>query len=391
MMPKPPGNSPSISATQNSHPIAMANTPRYIPPSSPYDLSSLKVGLHLAENRSPKRIPVQPHRTRYYQFVSGFKVPPTKLVAGLGLRNIRVDISKEEADHLQTNIQEGSSLPVIQYFNRARRYRLRLCKFEDNLDKVDDYLWAITPSFWPENFHVALNDRPFLLSRKRHFHFDIPLEVTHTLQCGDNDLKISFPVLVGQEKGSFYFFAVEEVMTLDLETTTEKVENAPHITYDFTLQEIKLRLTPKESQELTFQQGSLNVTVADPLSSLLPAKPVRGTNCKHWECFDLDTWLQSRHGKRNGSDNEPSLIDDWCCPICRLDARPCSLRICDYFAEVTEKLKVQNMGHIKAIKIEADGSWKPLDGSPADGAGPESQRRSAGAKAEREVIEILDG
>ena len=147
---------------------------------------------------------------------------------------------------------------------------------------MEDSLWAITPSVWPEHFHVVLNDRTFLLSRKRHFHFDIPLELTHTLQCGDNNLKISFPALVGQEKRNCYFFAVEEVMTLDVETASARVEAAPHVTYDSTLQEIKLRLTPRESPELMFQQGSLNVTVADPLSSILPTKPIRGINCNHW-------------------------------------------------------------------------------------------------------------
>lgn len=179
-------------------------------------------------------------------------------------------------------------------------------------------------------------------------------------------------------------------MTLDDETTRRMINERPHLTSEQTLLEIRRRLTPRDSQELMFQQGSLNVRIADPLSSLLPEKPVRGASCKHWECFDLDTWLLSRQGKKFGSDHEPSLADDWNCPICGLDARPCHLRVCDYFVEVTRQLKQLNMAHIKAIQIEADGAWQVLEENRTQPGPDDGQRRSASIKASPEVIEILD-
>lgn len=390
--PKPSQSSPFTSAAPAQRQPRPQSTSRYLPPNGPYDLSSLRVGLHLADNRSPMRVPIQPSRSRYYQFLRAFKVPPTKLVPGLGIRDVQVTVSSEDADHLQRTAgpPPAGSLPVVHYFNRSRRYRLRLCKFEEDHAEIDDSLWAVTPSFWPQNIHIALSGRPFLLKRKRQFRFDIPLELTHTLTGRDNTLKISFPNLTDSEKKYFFFYAVEEVMTLDDETTRRMINERPHLTSEQTLLEIRRRLTPRDSQELMFQQGSLNVRIADPLSSLLPEKPVRGASCKHWECFDLDTWLLSRQGKKFGSDHEPSLADDWNCPICGLDARPCHLRVCDYFVEVTRQLKQLNMAHIKAIQIEADGAWQVLEENRTQPGPDDGQRRSASIKASPEVIEILD-
>ena len=80
-------------------------------------------------------------------------------------------------------------------------------------------------------------------------------------------------------------------------------------------------------------------------------------SCKHIECFDLDIWLHTRRGKSSYDAGEPSLVDDWKCPICGLDARPVSLQIDDYFSAVRQKLVEDGCGNTKKIRIKADGSW----------------------------------
>ena len=61
-----------------------------------------------------------------------------------------------------------------------------------------------------------------------------------------------------------------------------------------------------------YEIDQLSVSCADPYSKQMIETPVRGQECKHLGCFDLQTFLvfQERSQKRA-----------WLCPLCKRDAR----------------------------------------------------------------------
>lgn len=112
-----------------------------------------------------------------------------------------------------------------------------------------------------------------------------------------------------------------------------------------------------EGQEPIMMPSHRTISVLDPYTSGQMCRvPVRGNTCKHLECFDLEIHL-SMH-KREHSDYL-STVDGWHCPICMGDARPNVLFKDEFMMQVYRDLFLQGLSNIKAIVVEADGSWKP--------------------------------
>lgn len=74
----------------------------------------------------------------------------------------------------------------------------------------------------------------------------------------------------------------------------------------------------------------------------------------HIDCFDLETFLQTRRRKGN-----VSVADQWRCPICNADARPPQLIVDGFLEEVRATLEKQGALQTRAIVVQQDGSWKP--------------------------------
>ncbi|KAM0414889.1 hypothetical protein ACHAPD_006072 [Fusarium lateritium] len=130
---------------------------------------------------------------------------------------------------------------------------------------------------------------------------------------------------------------------------------------------IKRRLQPSDSDDIIIEDETLTISLADPFSATRFKDPVRGSQCKHLECFDLETWLQTRPpkpeqigGGPKQQGGEPSMVDVWRCPICSLDARPSSLWIDGYFAGVRRSLIGIGDMRTKSISVTANGRWAPV-------------------------------
>jgi len=152
-----------------------------------------------------------------------------------------------------------------------------------------------------------------------------------------------------------------------------------HIPAFQTLEAIKKNLTgPSDSDdELSMLTGDLQINLADPFTAKIFQIPVRGQNCLHRECFDLETFLLTRNSKAK-LPNQPCMVDVWKCPLCGYDARPYSLVIDDFLVSVRARLAEENKLDDKAILISADGSWKPK---------PEPEPTSRKRKANREGLD----
>jgi hypothetical protein len=269
---------------------------------------------------------------------------------------------------------------------------------------------VISATSWPSYIFFDLNQKSLELRRKQHFSKDQPLELTDFLVQGENILRVSFPAVEQNLKPGYkYFMAIEIVETISHDAVHDVIQSLRHIPAEETREKIQRRLRPPDSDDLIIEDETLTISLADPFSATRCVIPVRGSQCKHLECFDLDTWLQTRPRKptqKGGGPQqkgaEPSMVDAWKCPICGLDARPVSLWVDEYLTGVRKSLLGNGDMRTKSIVVTADGKWSAVwepDDSDDDSPAPQSKvtvngnagkhsRPSVAAPAN--VIEILD-
>ncbi|KAH7149686.1 hypothetical protein B0J13DRAFT_312732 [Dactylonectria estremocensis] len=374
---------------------------------SPYGQPSLEMGLHQTGLRSPRRISSQLVQARYYQYVKQLETSPIQIKPQIALHTLRFNVPDETLQKL-TPKKVTTGLPFCPYFEGSCRYRLRVCMRSDQRTEFDPGDWAVSACHWPMHMFIDANGCVMGLSRKQHFHKDMPLELTDALVAGYNTIRISLP-LVDENKakaGFKYFVAVELVETRSHASLRAMINSFKHTPAEETREKMIRRLRPSDSDDLIVEDETLLISLADPFSATMVETPVRGSKCLHLECFDLETWLQTRPSKpaqkgvgASETGPEPSMVDAWKCPICDLDARPTSLRIDEYFVQVRKELVGRGETNVKAITITATGEWTAVqepDDSDDETPGPGQAKLTNGDGGKQrsvpvaDVIEILD-
>ncbi|RDA95874.1 hypothetical protein CP533_5141, partial [Ophiocordyceps camponoti-saundersi (nom. inval.)] len=349
------------------------------------DWSRAQNALHLSYLRSPERTCVMPAGKYLYQFVSGFAAVPQALPPQTGLRALRFSVSQLQVSKLVV-ADAASEVPAKALFsNGSLRYRLRMCKQKQSTLTVEESTWTGCLSFWPPHIFLACNEQHVQPRRRQQFGSDLPIELTGLLKSGENTVQVSLP---GVERNIdhrwTYFMAVEVISILDHDAVRAMVQANSRTSVDEFKRDVKRRLKSDGSDDIIAESNHICVSVADPFSSCLFTTPVRGANCKHLECFDLEIWLRTRPARNS---REPSAVDCWKCPICDVDARPVSLHIDDFFTEIRAKLVKDGDDSVKKVTIHSDGTWSPLleADEPQDEArlptAPVSRERLVGAQA----------
>ncbi|KAK4236488.1 zinc finger MIZ domain-containing protein 2 [Achaetomium macrosporum] len=386
-------------------------------PYDPSDKKSIMMSLHQAHVRSPKRVIKDGETERLYQAMKTFSVAPAPLAPKNTMYEFRFQITEEQfalaATKSKTN---GVLLPVVEHSNGALRWRIRCCVVPTSTTTPTEPQWATLDVSWPSTIFMTLNHHVLDIRRQTHNGKDLPTEVTDFVVCGTNTLKISIPDV---QRGSTpnRFVAVEMLETLNHSTIVKSVWSEGLVPEEETLATIRKRLEPTTDDDVCFEAPDLSIDLADPFTSTIFNVPTRGAECTHMECFDLETWLNTRPSKPPTkcphklvkctcpNTPEPSNPDKWRCPICSKDARPYSLRIDSFLLKVRAQLEQEGKLGTKSMRVKADGSWSVVleedeDGG-SDGEVPTAPSASAsasvranqpipatGARREVEVIEI---
>jgi len=87
---------------------------------------------------------------------------------------------------------------------------------------------------------------------------------------------------------------------------------------------------------------SLKISLLCPLSRTKLVTPVRSRNCRHFQCFDLLSFLSMNEERPN-----------WKCPICNSQISYDSLAVDRYFLEI-----VDNSGEANEIELLPNGDWE---------------------------------
>ncbi|KAI0842575.1 hypothetical protein F5Y06DRAFT_130242 [Hypoxylon sp. FL0890] len=348
-------------------------------PTSQYDRRSVEVSLHQAHLRSPKRIPREIGSTgseRYYQAVKCFALPPTSAPPKAHLHKFKFTVT--ELDHARITRDEkgpGDALPVNRFSSGSLRFRVRCCFRTKSSAPFSDSTWVTTDTTWPEQIYMELNCHTLSVMRKAHHAKDLPIEASSFIVPGDNFLDVHIPQGNSIPLDKEPFIAVEVVEVLGHQAILQMVGTQGNMPADVTRDIVRNRLRGSSNKEADDDElimvDDLSIDVTDPFSRTVFKVPVRGKACTHLECFDLETWLNTRLGKRScycadnapcgKCPNEPSFVDKWRCPLCNGDARPYSLRIDGFLVDVRSQLEKENKLRTKAILVTADGTWKPKD------------------------------
>ncbi|KAI1778420.1 hypothetical protein F4818DRAFT_405977 [Hypoxylon cercidicola] len=387
-------------------------------PHDAQDVRSVYSALHQAHLRSPKRMPRELHRPaeRYYQAVKGFPISPVATPPQPCLYKFKFTIS--EMDYKNITKEEkikGEILPVNLYSSGSLRVRIRCCYRKKSTASFTQSAWVVTDTQWPEHIFIDLNGTTLSVRRKAHYSKDVPIEASSAVKEGENLLSIFISPGASAPLNQEPYIAVELVEILSHSHVLQMVRAHGKEPEDKTREVIKRRLGSSgentEDDELAMV-NYLSIDLADPFTMSLFNTPVRGENCTHLECFDLETWLNTRLGKKccfcNSSPGctncakEPSFVDKWKCPLCAGDARPYSLRIDEYLAKIRSQLESENKLRTKSILVSADGTWRPkeepIDDSDTDtdddGSGPPVRKTSRSATAaplrERPPVEVIE-
>jgi hypothetical protein len=232
--------------------------------------------------------------------------------------------------------------------------------------------WSQAQDKWPGVVYIHVNKREQLVQRAFHHGKDMPLNITSHIKEGTNEIRLDVLQTPQERTRNISYAIAVEVLCV---TNTASIKSIVSILPAADARgRIQKRLSMHEDDDdVMIVDDYITIDLRDPFTRRIFDTPVRGVACTHWECFDLDTFLQTvtltpaTVGKR-----APYLK----CPICRKDARPNTLLIDEFLVNVrTTLVQQQKLEIARAIRVKADGSWETV--LEADTAQGDSHARSS--------------
>lgn len=345
--------------------------------------------VHDATLRSPKLMlattPDADPALRYYQTIRNFAVHPMVLSKTTSIAKLSFNVPdadkppEDEKDVLPHNARALRKIGLD-----SSQYRIRCTALQT--DTPNAYEWVTADSVWPQHIFIEVNKNVVSVRRKGQHGKDLPVDITPFVLPGVNHVEIASLSPGAGGSSQLYGIAVEIVEILEHQQVVNMVTakspmpraQSQRIPAARSIEAICKALSgglEDDDEDIAIVATELTIDLADPFMARIFDIPVRGSTCLHRECFDLQTFLDTRVGKKvpttDGRLAAVCHIDIWKCPLCGKDARPYSLRVDEFLVEVRAKLAADGMLDCKAISVDKDGQWKPKIDDAA------TQRRSA--------------
>lgn len=287
-----------------------------------------------------------------------------------GFFSVDFDIPEHHLDRKVSTIESDNPcvLPKRNLTRDSILFNLRCVQLPPD-QAIVDHNWAALSTCWPQHIFISINDNFLELRRKRQHRRDLPIDITPFVKSGPNTFKASIhtdPI----DKDNHFGIAVEVIGF----RSASQIKNMPtRVTAENSRQALMNEMHPhvsaSDDDDIEMITDRTTMSISDPFSSLMVLDPVRGKTCKHKNCFDLDTFLQSRP-----SDDKDAIssVYEWRCPIgsCKEDVRPCSLVRDGFLQEVIAQLVEEGKTNTRSIIVRNDGTWEPKieDGNDATGS-----------------------
>ena len=272
-------------------------------------------------------------------------------------------------------------------------YRIRCVKSPLGRALPSTEEWVVSNHSWPSYIAILLNDQALDVRRQSHYGKDLPIDVTRIVKEGQNVLTMAImdPSSVSNNNEQF-FVGLEAIQTLSYPQTKFSIASLDLLTAQ---ERILSRIRAATNDpDVVILQPEIVLDLTDPFTSSIFVVPVRGVNCTHTQCFDLDTFLSTRSGGASKDKSaRPCSPDEFRCPICKGDVRPCSLVIDSFFQSIRDKLQAMGRLDVKAVEIGITGEWvikedeEERKGQAGDGDGKRARPQEEGTLGRGHSIE----
>lgn len=316
--------------------------------------------LHQAHVRSPTLKTAgnhtrNPTSSRLYQFIVRFAFEPLILEPGL-LNNVwQFSVTRSELDKVAPD-RPGvyGAPPTRDVHPGSEMYRLRCVKMPPAGSHINESWWVVADNSWPKVLVAEFNKANLELRRKQHHGKDLPIDITPHIKEGINEVRIGLLRPSKEDASVRYAVAIEVINVADHKHAMDSATPVPaHEIFG----PIQASLASSHGDDdVKIVNNDISIGLVDPFTASIFESPARGRGCLHRECFDHETFLQTRKSKHPGW---PCMVDEWKCPICGVDARPQSLIVDCFLAEVREELEKQKLLDTRTIIIKEDGTWRP--------------------------------
>lgn len=388
--PAQPSVSPSMSQQPNPRysPLIPPLGYSQLPPAQPIPNTS---ALHQAHLRSPVLNVIKPsnkvgNSPKLFQYVKKLALNPKPLDQRLSSYAWGFCISAEEYQLRATDTRSPNGAPSQRTIRLgSQTYRLRCFEYTAINSGDHESQWFAAETTWPANVLICINAKDVEVRRKVHHGKDLPVDLTPYILEGTNQLQMWVLRSPQEHEGHIcYSVGVEVIETTDYQRIKEGATTRASAE---TKALIKQSMSSSDP-DVQIVNDSVNVDLIDPYTARIFEVPARGKSCRHHQCFDLDTFLQTRRCKHP---DWPGLPDEWKCPICSADARPQNLLIDGFFIDVREELKKLNrLEDARAIVFEKSGEWHVKEQEETEESGDGSGRRPSSASAVTAAVGKVD-
>lgn len=223
----------------------------------------------------------------------------------------------------------------------------RLCQIRcvkiGGTSRPTDSEWVALDNAWPKHIIVLLND----------LQLNIPQDLDNTQPSSvDATLYVREGInrIVALLTGPMEFYTARYMLGVETVAVADRQMAAQSITFLPSQEGLErvLNRTVHSDPEFSVDDSRMVLDMTDPFTNRMFKIPVRGTSCRHDQCFDRDIFLQTRDGANSNS---------FRCPICGRDARPQNLVIDGFLVKIRDDLEKRGKLDTKAIVLDSHGVW----------------------------------
>uniref|UniRef100_A0A8C3QIV3 Zinc finger MIZ-type containing 2 n=1 Tax=Cyanoderma ruficeps TaxID=181631 RepID=A0A8C3QIV3_9PASS len=205
---------------------------------------------------------------------------------------------------------------------------------------------------WPASVQVSVNATPLSIERGDNKTSHKPLYLKHVCQPGRNTIQITVTACCCS-----HLFVLQLVHRPSVRSVLQGLIKKRLLPAEHCITKIKRNFssgtipgTPGPNGEDGVEQTAIKVSLKCPITFRRIQLPARGHDCRHIQCFDLESYLQLNCERGT-----------WRCPVCNKTALLEGLEVDQYMLGIL--IYIQNSEH-EEITIDPTCSWKPVPVKP---------------------------
>ncbi|XP_077999794.1 zinc finger MIZ domain-containing protein 1-like isoform X2 [Glandiceps talaboti] len=205
---------------------------------------------------------------------------------------------------------------------------------------------------WPASVAVSVNANPLAIERGENKTSHKPLYLKEVCQPGRNTIQITVSACCCS-----HLFVLQLVHRPTVRSVLQGLLRKRLLPAEHCITKIKRNFTSVAASsnstlngEDGVEQTAIKVSLKDPITFRRITLPARGHDCKHIQCFDLESYLQLNCER--GS---------WRCPVCNKTALLEGLEVDQFMWGI---LTAVSSADFEEVTIDASAAWKPVPLKP---------------------------